>query len=324
MINSIKVGDVVFLKKSTVNKYGFNPAFIKHGARPFVVGKITDYGSYWVVPSYSNSNDFSDKTQKFYQQVFTPNGACKYLNFRDVIVVTKEDIIVKKLSSNIISLSEDEIVAFGKKFKRVTKLLKINREYFESKYYKPFLYEKNILCAYLSQAYIWLERDYNKVKPNRNFSKDDEFSKSDYGDDLYYFYINNLKQFLFHRNEYIPKRYKQCVSYFTETKPEILYKCLTDYGYVKDLKPLLYTDDYNEAKLLKITDVEIFGEACILDQVKVTMPLLDSNQELENASELIWLDNNIVTKKTYYDVFGCQPSKQELRCKLKQYKDLNQ
>ena len=143
---SIQIGDVVFLKKSTVNKYNFNPDFIKHGARPFVVGKITDYGSYWLVPSYSNCNDFSNRTKKYYQQVYTPDGDAKYLKFRDVISVTEEDIIIKQSSMNVISLSKNELLEFGKKFKNIIKIFKTNKEYFESKYHKPFLYEKNIFC----------------------------------------------------------------------------------------------------------------------------------------------------------------------------------
>ncbi|MGN1158326.1 MAG: hypothetical protein ACI4TK_19305, partial [Agathobacter sp.] len=56
------------------------------------------------------------------------------------------------------------------------------------------------------------------------------------------------------------------------------------------------------------------------EQVKIEVPLLNKIQEKKTASELIWLDNNIVSQKTYYDVFGSQPTKQEIKNKIKEIK----
>ena len=99
-----------------------------------------------------------------------------------------------------------------------------------------------------------------------------------------------------------------------------MYKCLSEQGYVHSLNPVAYCDNYNDALLLNMNDIENNFSDSVYEQVKIKVPLLDKKQELENASEIIWLDNNIVSKKTYYDVFGCEPTKQQKREVIKKYK----
>lgn len=322
-IYALKVGDVVFLKKSVTAKYKFNPQFIKKGQRPFVVAKITEYNAFWVVPSYSNCSDYSDITQKYYQIVTTPNGDIKYLKFRDTIVISKEDIHRTNQANGLIYLSDSERKEFARRFRSICIKFKNNRTYFEEKFYQPFIYEKQIISHYLESPYRWLERDFNKVDPKRNFSMSHELNKSDYAETLYYYYLQNLKFFLVSRNNYIPVRKEQCISYFNQTKSEIQYKCYTDQGYIKSVNPLAYTDNFNDAKPFQLIDLNNFNFDYIDEQVKVTVPLLNHKQEMENASEIIWLNNNIVSKKTYYDVYKSEPTKEEIREIVRNYKNLD-
>lgn len=313
-------GDVIFLKKSVVKKYGFNPSFIKKGNRPFVIGKITEYGAFWVVPSYSNCSDYSEITKKYYQKVYTPDGECKYLKFRDMIVIEKADISGKRTSGNIISLSSEEILDFKKKFIKIRSLLQSNRPFFESNYYAPFIYEKNIVCEYLRQPYLWLERDFNIVDQNRNFNPQVEICKTDFADALYYSYLKNLKYFLISRNKYLPIRKNECFSYFHMQKIEFVYKCYTNNGYILSLNPLCYTDSFNDAAKIREDDLQQIKEDYVYEPISSEAPLLNAEEEKKIASELIWLDNNIVSQKTYYDVYGKLPGKQEIKSKIEDAK----
>lgn len=296
----LNVGDVVWLKKSTVNKYGFNPDFIKAGKRPFVVGRITDYGAFWLVPSYSNCSDYNTKTEKFYMKVCTPNGDEKFLKFRDMIVVCCKDIFIGKTGSNIISLDTEERKIFEKKFKRIKRMLKVQRERFEMNYYAPYKYEYNIIINdYLPSPYYWLERDYNITDIDRLFSSEEEYKKSSFADELYYNYQNNLKYFLKTRNEYIPNRYAYLFSQFSKTKLEQRYICFTDKGFVKQIDPLEFSENILNSKLLikeELTHIDISYDTEIRN---VEVPMLSDVQKQHVIKELIYLENLIVSEKTY-------------------------
>lgn len=54
-----KTGDIVKIKNDSQIKYGLNGDFTKNEGRPFVVGYITEQNYYWVVPSFSNGNDYN-------------------------------------------------------------------------------------------------------------------------------------------------------------------------------------------------------------------------------------------------------------------------
>ena len=317
-----KTGDIVKIKNDSQIKYGLNGDFTKNEGRPFVVGYITEQNYYWVVPSFSNGNDYNQniKARKFYTVLSTPDGDIKYLNYRNMIPVTNNDILDYPPSNKTIVVDILKINEIESKTRNIKRYLKDNYETLKTRYQPCFDIEKHIMMEYLLHPYSWLERDFNKVEPNRHFSKDEEFNKSKFADSLYYYYINNLKDFLIHRSKYIPLRTSECISYFNETKFEIMYKCLSEQGYVYSLNPVAYCDNYNDALLLNMNDIENNFSDSVYEQVKIKVPLLDKKQELENASEIIWLDNNIVSKKTYYDVFGCEPTKQQKREVIKKYK----
>ena len=129
-------------------------------------------------------------------------------------------------------------------------------------------------------------------------------------------YFNNSNTFAFHRNEYFHNRVNTLASYFNELKIEFKYKCSTDKGYIKTLRPLSFTEIFNEAYLLNLNQLNALTLDFVEEQIEAEVPLLDIKEEFKCASELIWLDNNIVSKKTYYDVCCCEPTKQVIRNKI--------
>ena len=308
-IRLLKQGDIIKLKKHTVQKYGFNADFVKQSHRPFVVGKITDYGAIWLVPSYSHCSDYNSKTEKFYMPLQTPNGDTKYLKFRDMIVVEEADVKIYKENDDTISINEENIKEFSRKFRNNYRLLKKCREYYETHFHHPFIHEKRILINnYLQKPYYWLERDYNIVDKNRKFNKLEEFNKDEFGDILYYDYIQNLRLFRLKRDEYISQRKKYLEDLFEQTKIAVGYIYLTNDGFVKRNRPYVLTDIYSEAKIFLPEDLE--DDAFLMkmmyaerEEVNVIVPVLDEYERKSVAKEIAYLEYNTVTQKTFYEAY---------------------
>ena len=312
-IYSLEAGEVIWLKKSTVTKYGFNPDFIKEGKRPFVFGEIKDFGAVWVVPSYSNCSDYSEHTQKYYMKAYTPNGDQKYLKFRDMIVVRITDIIIKNTGSNVIALNNSEKLEFSKKFKKVKKIIQNNRPFFEARYHEPYKYECDIIKVdYLSKPYYWLERDFNIVDKRRNFNTNYEYSKSDFAKILYYNYQINLKYFLISRNKYIPMRKAFLKSQFNREKIVIRYICYTESGFIKDIKPLEFSESITEAILVEEEILYSLPISYESEPRITSVPMLDEIDKEHVIKEFMYLEQNIVSEKTYYEIYKRTPNKREI------------
>lgn len=319
-IYSLEAGEVVWLKKSTVVKYGFNPDFIKEGKRPFVFGEITDFGAVWVVPSYSNCSDYSEHTQKYYMKAYTPNGDQKYLKFRDMIVVRITDVIIKSTGSNVIALNNNEKLEFSKKFKKIKKMIRNNRPFFEARYHEPYKFECDLIKVdYLSEPYYWLERDFNIVDKNRNFNTNFEYSKSDFAQILYYNYQINLKYFLEARNIYIPIRENFLKSQFNKEKVVTRYICYTENGFISNTKPLEYSESITEAILVEEEILHLIPISCDSEPRITTVPMLDKKDKEHAIKELIYLEHNIVSEKTYYEIYKKTPNKREINDYIKNH-----
>lgn len=314
-------GDIVRLKMSTIAKYGFNNDFIKNSKRPFVVGKITDYNAFWLVPSYSHCTDFEQYKDKYYMKVFTRKGTEKYLKFRDMVVVEESDLLEYHVSNETICIDSGNIKEFNDKFKANHRILRKNRAYFEKYYQQPFKIEYKIITnKYLAVPYRWLERDFNIVNPARLFSSNEEFAKDNFADNLYDLYIRNLKYYLKDRNNYVNKRQKYLTNQFNITKLEIGYICLSENGFVSKTRPIQFSENYIDAALLSEEEcLKIKSEVEIdVEPKNIQVPMLDDKTKRSVAKELIWLDNNIVSQKTYYDIYKSEPTKAEINAKIQE------
>ncbi|WP_301898057.1 hypothetical protein [uncultured Holdemanella sp.] len=177
----------------------------------------------------------------------------------------------------------------------------------------PFSIEKELIIHdYLDKPYYWLERDYNIVDTERHFDKQIEYQKDSFADGLYYNYQNNLKYFLKARNEYIPNRYAYLFSQFSKTKLEQRYICFTDKGFVEQIDPLEFSENILNSKLLikeELSHIDIPYDTEIRN---IEVPMLSDVQKQHVIKELIYLENLIVSEKTYYGVFGKTPDKKQI------------
>ena len=96
---------------------------------------------------------------------------------------------------------------------------------------------------------------------------------------------------------------------------------MADIGYISLLEPLEFSDNIIEAYLLSKDECSMLNCECIEEERLFEVPMLDDKMMKLVAKELIYLDANIVSKKTYYDVFGCEPSKKEIKEKIKSIKN---
>lgn len=324
MVNftDLTIGGLCTIIKAYVKENNIDTDFTKNSKRPFVIAEITDWGIIWVVPCFSHCYEYSNLTKQFYFTLYTPNGDIKYLNYRNMIPVSIEDIssIYSPSNNTIQTLHGDQLLNFLSKYRSNKKYLKQNLDKSNTLFKNPFGIEKKYMKKYLLGTYRWLERDFNIVDSNRNFSIIEEFEKTEFANVLYHNYLENLKHFLISRNTYLPVRKDKCISYFNTYKMEILYKCYTDNGYILSLNPLCYTDSFNHAAKISEDDLQQIKEDYVYEPISSEAPLLNAEEEKKIASELIWLDNNIVSQKTYYDVYGKLPGKQEIKSKIEDAK----
>lgn len=319
-ICDLQIGELCTVKKSFVKRNGFDLDFVKDTKRPFVISEITDYGAIWLVPCYSNCAEYSDKVKNFYFTIQTPNGQTKYINYRDMIVVTCADISNKYSPSDdtIQFLTGNELKNYLIKYKFNKKYLAKNKNKAKNLYKKPFSLELDIIKSYLNLPYNWLERDYNIVDETRNFSKITEFCKSDKASILYNNYIQNLRFFRIKRDIFIPLRKIHLIKQFKKSKITTGFICLTELGFIANVNPLEYTDEYNKAKILSEIDCKKINFEYDKEEKNIDIPMLDKKMQISVAKELIYLDHNIVSQKTFHDVYKRRITKKQAKEKIEQ------
>ena len=319
----IKIGGIYGIRKSFIKRTGIHEDFIKNGKRPFVVAEINEnVGAIWLVPSFSNSENNNNTVNHFFI-VSTPNGEQKYLDYRNIIVITVDDILCEfKATENTISpLKDNELKNFLIKYRSNKRYLRKHLEKAKTLFKDPFGLELNIMKKYLTKQYKWLERDYNIVSDSINFSIEKELSKFNDANLLYKEYINNLKKYRISLNEYIPIRKELLLRKFFETKIVSKYICLTNNGYIKTIFPdITYTDHCIDSTLLSKEELNIIKEDCIFERRNILVKTLETKGEVFNVlEEIVWLDYNIVSQKTFYDVYHRSTTKKELKLKYKEY-----
>ena len=205
------------------------------------------------------------------------------------------------------------------KYKSNKKYLKKFPDKAKSLYKNPFALEKKLMVNFLRKPYYWLERDFNIVNIRRHFNAIEEYTKSDVADKLYYLYQMNLKQFLCARNEYIPIRADFLKSQFNKEKVVTRYICYTENGFVSNTKPLEYSESITEAILVEEEILHLIPISCDSEPRITTVPMLDEKDKEHAIKELIYLEHNIVSEKTYYEIYKKTPNKREINDYIKNH-----
>lgn len=313
-LSELNVGQICTVKKTYVIENGISEDFTKEGNRPFVIAEIKEHGIIWLVPSYSHCAEYSQKTKDFYFTTTTPSGNIKFLNYRNMIPIDCNNInsLYTPSQNTINNLTGADLRNFLIKYKSNKKYLKKFPDKAMALYKNPFVLEKKLMVNFLRKPYYWLERDFNIVNIRRHFNAIEEYAKSDFADKLYYLYQMNLKQFLCARNEYIPIRADFLKSQFNKEKVVTRYICYTENGFVSNTKPLEYSESITEAILVEEEILRSIPISCDSEPRITTVPMLDKKDKEHAIKELIYLEHNIVSEKTYYEIYKRTPNKREI------------
>lgn len=322
-LSELYVGQICTIKKTYVIENGISEAFTKEGNRPFVIAEIKEYGIVWLIPSYSHCAEFNQNTKDFYFTTNTANGDIKYLNYRNMIPINCNGInsLYTPSQNTISNLTGTDLKNFLIKYKSNKKYLKKFPDKASTLYKNPFALEKKLIMDYLKKPYYWLERDFNIVNTRRCFSEIDEYAKSDFADKLYYLYQMNLKHFLSARNEYIPARELFLKSQFNKEKIETRYICYTEGGFISNMKPLEFSSSITKAILISEHDLEFVSNSfdTTSEPRLVSVPMLDEKDKERVIKELLYLEQNVVSEKTYYGIYKRTPNKREIKEYMKKH-----
>lgn len=105
---------------------------------------------------------------------------------------------------------------------------------------------------------------------------------------------------------------------FQKQKLITKYICFTEYGFIFNISPLSYTENYNNAILLTAEECKKLNINFISDEYNIEEPMLDKKMQISVAKELIYLDHNIVSQKTFHDVYKRRITKKQAKEKIEQ------
>lgn len=317
---SREIGNFVTLKSKCIKKYGLHKDYIKRSNRPFCVAEITDYNAIWVVPCYSHCNQPKEIVDQFHQELTTPDGSTKYLNFRNMLAIEFDDISsdFKANITTVQNLIDNELKLFKSKFIKVKSIMIENNNKHNWELMNAFYYEKTIFKLFSESTYSNLEIDFNIVNKDVKFCKNEQWEASDFSYQLYKNFIKNLLKYRVERDVYIPNRRDELTNMFKQVQKTRLVFFYTEQGFISSFQPKLeFTNNIDQAMLVR--DFEYYKKLISLEFIEeykeLEVPLLDREGEMSVAKELIFLDHNVVSHRSFFRYYG-QINKRDLNRRI--------